>query len=295
MKKFWVNVGKAAAYFGAYLGGQLVVSFTVSLVLSVIVSVSMIQPGGSIDMDAYMEKANAVLGTAMPYILVLSGLFTILIFFIVAKIRKKKFTQSAGLTKFKPLAVAPIIIGGISFNFAISFLMNLIPFPEKWVESYETSINQVLGGGGIIMWLAAVIMAPLVEELTFRGFMYTRLKQGMPKWIAVIVSSLAFGIMHGNLIQGIYTFVFGLSLVYVLERTKSTWACILFHMSFNLVGAVMSSWPVIGEKLDSIWIYIGFTVLTVAMMVWFTIVTKGTKDEETIEKTEEVQTIVEAE
>ena len=287
MKKFWVNVGKAAAYFGAYLGAQVVVSFAVSLVLSVIVSVSMIRPDGSIDMDAYMEKANAAFGEAMPYVLVLSALLTILVFFIVAKIRKKKFAQSAELNKFKPVTVAPIVIGGIAFNFAISFLMNLIPFPEKLVESYENSINQVLGEVGIITWIAAVIMAPIVEELTFRGFMYTRLKQGMPKWIAIIVSSLAFGIVHGNVIQGIYTFVFGLSLVWIYERTKSIWSCILFHMSFNLVGAVMSTWPVVAEKLDSLWIYIGFVVLTVGMAVWFALATKGVKDE--------VKTIAEAE
>ena len=287
MKKFWVNVGKAAAYFGAYLGGQMVVSFIVSFVLGAVVSAKMVMENGTIDMDLYTEQVMGILESAMPYIIVVSGLLTILVFFIVAKIRKKKFTQSAELNKFKPVTVAPIVIGGIAFNFAISFLMNLIPFPEKLIESYENSINQVLGEVGIITWIAAVVMAPIVEELTFRGFMYTRLKQGMPKWIAIIVSSLAFGIVHGNVIQGIYTFVFGVSLVWVYERTKSIWACILFHMSFNLVGAVMSTWPVVGEMLDSTWIYIGFVVLTVGMAVWFALATKGVKDEvKTIAETE---------
>ena len=293
MKKFWVNVGKAAAYFGAYLGAQVVVSVAVSFVISFIISFNMAMENPNVDMDAYMEKANAAFGEAMPYVLVVSALLSVLVFFIVAKIRKKKFTQSAELKKFKPVTVVPIVIGGIAFNFAISFLMGLIPFPEKLVESYENSINQVLGGVGIITWIAAVIMAPIVEELTFRGFMYTRLKQGMPKWIAIIVSSLAFGIVHGNVIQGIYTFVFGLSLVWLYERTKSIWPCILFHMSFNLVGAVMSTWPVVGEKLDNLWIYIGFSVLTVGMAVWFALATKGVKEE--VEVKEEVKTIAEAE
>ena len=293
MKKFWVNVGKAAAYFGAYLGAQVVVSVAVSFVISFIISFNMAMENPNVDMDAYMEKANAAFGEAMPYVLVVSALLSVLVFFIVAKIRKKKFTQSAELKKFKPVTVVPIVIGGIAFNFAISFLMGLIPFPEKLVESYENSINQVLGGVGIITWIAAVIMAPIVEELTFRGFMYTRLKQGMPKWIAIIVSSLAFGIVHGNVIQGIYTFVFGLSLVWIYERAKSIWPCILFHMSFNLVGAVMSTWPVVGEKLDNLWIYIGFSVLTVGMAVWFALATKGVKEE--VEVKEEVKTIAEAE
>lgn len=284
MKKFWVNVGKAAAYFGAYFGGQMVVSFAVSLVLSTIVSISMIQPDGSFDMEAYMDKANAALADAMPYILIGAGILTILIFFIVAKIRKKKFTESASLRKFKPATVAPIVIGGIAFNFAISYLMNLIPFPQTWIDSYEASSTELLGNVSIALWISVVIMAPLVEELTFRGFMYTRLKQGMPKWIAVILTSLVFGIVHGTLIWAIYTFVFSLALIYILERTKSIWACILFHMSFNLVGAVMSTWPEFAEKLDNIWVVIGSLVLTLGAAVWFILVSKNKKDDVVEEK-----------
>lgn len=291
MKKFWVNVGKAAAYFGGYFGGQLVVSFAASFVISMIVSATMVAKNGALDMEAYTEKVMEVFNSAMSLILIIAGLLSILVFFIVAKIRKKKFAESAGLKKFKAVTVAPIIIGGIALNFVLSFLMSAIPFPEKWIESYETSVGQVLTGAGIVMWIAVVIMAPLVEELTFRGFMYTRLKQGMPKWIAVIVSSLAFGIMHGNIIQGLYTFIFGFTLVYVLERTKSTWASIIFHMAFNFVGAVMSTWPTVGEILDNVWVVIVSFVLTIGMAVWFILATKGVKDEET----EEEKTIAEAE
>ena len=285
MKKFWVNVGKAAAYFGAYFGGQMVVSFAVSLVLSTIISITMIQPNGSFDMEAYMDKANAALADAMPYILIGAGILTILIFFIVAKIRKKKFTESASLRKFKPATVAPIVLGGIAFNFAISYLMNLIPFPQTWIDSYEASSNELLGNVSIALWISVVIMAPLVEELTFRGFMYTRLKQGMPKWIAVILTSLVFGIVHGTLIWAIYTFVFSLALIYIFERTKSIWACILFHMSFNLVGAVMSTWPEFAEKLESVWVVIGSLVLTLGAAVWFVLVSKNKKTDATDEKT----------
>ena len=41
----------------------------------------------------------------------------------------------------------------------------------------------------------------------------------------------------------------------------------------------MSTWPVVAEKLDSLWIYIGFVVLTVGMAVWFALATKKVKDE----------------
>ncbi len=285
MKKFWINVGKAAAYFGAYFCSQFAISFAVSLVISVFVSISMIQPDGSFDMDAYMNKANAILGEAMYYILIIAGLLTLLIFWIVSKIRKKKFTQSASLNKLKPATIAPIVIGGIAFNFAISYLMSIIPFPQKWIDSYEASSSQVLGGAGIAMWISVVIMAPLIEELTFRGFVYTRLKQGMAKWIAVIGTSLLFGLVHGTIIWAMYTFVFSLCLIYIFERTNSLWGCILFHMAFNLVGAVMSTWPEFGESIDGLAVMIGSIVVTIAASVWFVLVTKR-KENKLVEEAE---------
>ena len=275
MKNFWVNVGKAAAYFGTYLGGQVVVSFIVSFVLSMIISAKMVMENGTLDMDAYTENVMTALTGAMSYILIFSGILTILAFFIVAKIRKKKFMQTAELNKFKGATVAPIIIGGIAFNFTISYLMNLIPFPESWIESYQASSSEVLGGTGIALWISVVIMAPLVEELAFRGFMYTRLKQGMPKWIAVIITSLIFGIVHGTIIWAIYTFVFSLALIFVFERTKSLWSSILFHMSFNFVGAFMSTWPELAEKLDGTWLMIGSITVFLVAAVWFTLVSRN--------------------
>ena len=280
MKNFWVNVGKAAAYFGAYFCGQVVVSFIVSFVLSMIISTKMVMESGTLDMDAYTENVTNALSGAMSYILIFSGILTILAFFVVAKIRKKKFLQTAQLNKFKGATVAPIIIGGITFNFTISFLMNLVPFPESWIESYQSSSSEVLGGAGIVLWISAVIMAPLVEELTFRCFMYTRLKQAMPTWIAVIITSIVFGLVHGTIIWAIYTFVFSVVLIFIFERTKSLWASILFHMSFNFVGAFMSTWPELAEKLYGTWFMIGYIALFLGAAVLFILVSRNKVKEE---------------
>lgn len=279
MKKFFIGVGKAALYFGAYFGGQLVVSFGINIVLAVIAMLSVMKPDGTYDMNAYMNKFNGMLSDWLYVIMIVSGILTILVFWIVTLIRKKKFMHEASLVKFKPATVAPIVIGGIAFNFFISFCMNLVPFPQSWIDSYEASSSELLGGAGVLMWISVVIMAPLVEELTFRGFMYSRLKTGMAKWIAIIITSLVFGIVHGTIIWAIYTFVFSLALICILERTKSLWGCILFHMAFNLVGATMSTWPEMLDNLNEWVIFITAIVLTVGCSVWFMLLTKKKKSE----------------
>lgn len=274
MKKFFSNLGKALLYFGTYLGAQFAVSFVVSLVISVFVSISMVKPDGSFDMEAYMEKANAAVGAAIYYILIAAGIITLAAFWIVTLIRKKNLMKEVSLVKFNPVAAIPVLFAGIAFNFLISYGLSVIPFPQSWVDSYAAKSGELLGGTGIAMWIALVIMAPLVEEITFRGFVYSRLKNGMAKWIAVILTSLIFGIAHGSIIWLIYTFVFGLVLIYILERGGSLWLSILFHMGFNIVGAALSAYPQIAENWND-WVVLGVTAgVTVVCTLLFVLLTK---------------------
>ena len=166
----------------------------------------------------------------------------------------------------------------MAFNIFISYAMSMIPFPESWIQSYQANSNELLGAVSVSMWISVVIIAPLVEELTFRGFMYTRLKQGMAKWIAILLTSLVFGIVHGTMIWAIYTFVFSLCLLFIFERPNSLWGCILYHMAFNFVGAAMSTWSDVLENINGWVLFIGSTVLTIVTAVWFVLISKNATD-----------------
>lgn len=278
MKRFFKGVGKASLYFLTYLGMQLLVSFGIVKVVDVYAQMTCKREDGTLHLLKYIDKYNSIMSQGLYWAMILSGLLTILVFFIVAKIRKKKFKKSASLNKLNPATIAPIVLGGIAFNFLISFVMNIIPFPESWIDSYATESSQLLGTTGIPMWISVVIMAPIVEELTFRGFMYTRLKQGMNKWIAVILTSLIFGFVHGTIIWAIYTFVFSLCLIFILERTKSLFGAVLFHMSFNLVGAVMSTWPDMFEKMNALVILGASALIYAGATVWFLKISKAIEE-----------------
>lgn len=83
------------------------------------------------------------------------------------------------------------------------------------------------------MFLYAGILAPITEEILFRGLIQrTMLPFG--KRFAIFVSALTFGLFHGNLIQTPYAFVVGLVLGYVAAEYNIVWAMVL-HMINNLV------------------------------------------------------------
>lgn len=89
------------------------------------------------------------------------------------------------------------------------------------------------------MFLYASLLAPITEELLFRGLI---LRSLMPygKKFAVLCSAFLFGIYHGNLAQTPFAFLAGLVLGYVASEYNIIWAMVI-HMVNNLVLADMLS------------------------------------------------------
>jgi hypothetical protein len=84
-----------------------------------------------------------------------------------------------------------------------------------------------------------VIVAPIVEELAFRGLGYSLLRP-LGKWPAILGIGLAFGLWHGLLEALPVLFAFGAALAWLRERTGSIYPCILVHGAFNAIAVVVS-------------------------------------------------------
>lgn len=87
------------------------------------------------------------------------------------------------------------------------------------------------------MFLYGAVLAPITEEILFRGLIQRTLMPYGRKF-AIFCSAFCFGIFHGNLIQAPYAFLVGLVLGYVATEYSIAWAMVL-HMFNNLVIADM--------------------------------------------------------
>jgi hypothetical protein len=92
------------------------------------------------------------------------------------------------------------------------------------------------------MLLYSCIMAPISEELIFRGITLRQFNKCLPFWLANILQALCFGIFHLNLIQGAYAFALALILGYVCKKSSNLCCSMLLHMLFNFWGTVITDY-----------------------------------------------------
>ena len=241
MKTSFKALGKAVAYFAVYLLVQVLVSTVFSTVISARMTMEMMASGEELDVIAMTDVLMAEVMSKAMEMTFIAGLVTLFIFWIVFLIRKKKFIKEVCIRKIPVTGILPIAIMAAAFNVITTVIISFMPWPQEWMDSYVESSSAI--DGSAMAWFTAVLMAPVLEEIVFRGLMYTRLKKGLPAIVAAIITSLAFGIAHGTVIWAIYTFVFSMILIWVFEKFQSLTACIVLHMAYNLSGMALSLIP----------------------------------------------------
>lgn len=90
----------------------------------------------------------------------------------------------------------------------------------------------------LILAGAAVIMAPICEEVCFRGFLYNVLKRHAGPVLAAVTSGLFFGSIHGALPQLLPLTIFGVVQCYAYEKSRSLWLPIAIHCVFNASSVI---------------------------------------------------------
>ena len=133
-------------------------------------------------------------------------------------------------------AVAGCFCLAIGFQCLVHVFLTIWSFvsPEQIIAYNKLMEESGVGELTVFSAIAMVIMAPLGEELVFRGITVEYLRRGGARfWVLNGVQALFFGIAHLNLVQGAYAFFGGLLNGYVLKRYGTLWAPILLQLFIN--------------------------------------------------------------
>jgi membrane protease YdiL (CAAX protease family) len=91
----------------------------------------------------------------------------------------------------------------------------------------------------LVSFVSIVVFAPLIEEFVFRGVIYARLNQKYTVWFAVFVSSLLFGLLHGEVFSAA---LFGALLCYSYQKSGRLIVPIIIHSLNNLTVWLVMAW-----------------------------------------------------
>jgi membrane protease YdiL (CAAX protease family) len=127
---------------------------------------------------------------------------------------------------------------------ALTFL-NQTPEIQPAVQALKES---VVWYDHAMLALVAILMAPLAEEMLFRGILYPAIKQaGYPK-LGLWITSVAFAAVHGHLPSFLSLLLLALMLVWIYEYTQNLLAPIIAHACFNAFNFISG---IFGEQLNA--------------------------------------------
>lgn len=103
------------------------------------------------------------------------------------------------------------------------------------IESAQSSFDvaTMTGLEILALMISVCIVAPIIEEILFRGIVIKELSGCMSPFFAIILQGLFFSIAHFNLVQLLFTVVIGIILGVVYYKTKNLVIAMLVHMFFN--------------------------------------------------------------
>lgn len=133
------------------------------------------------------------------------------------------------------LTILSLIVLGILLQLFISAILKILlsHFPD-FFKSYNEIIDSFKGSKvSILTVISVIIIAPIAEELVFRGVTFSYLQEAMGPRLAIIFQALLFGIYHLDLVQGIYATLTGVILGIICYRFKNILPAIILHIAIN--------------------------------------------------------------
>ena len=172
----------------------------------------------------FLEYISSFLTGKSSVVLLISYALVILTVFVVFAIKKRNVFAYSGMS----YASFGSIFGAATAGIILNILVH-IALPQNTVPDGET--------GSLL--LACALLAPIVEELMFRGILLKMFASSCGIGLSVFLTSVLFSVTHGDIITIAYTFVLGIILAVVRVRSTSLWSSVTLHLAFNITGAIL--------------------------------------------------------
>ena len=265
MKDRVKNIAAGIGYLALFFGVNVLVTFVTEFIYGFKIGQEIAATGGTFDQQAIVQGLMDFITEHTTLMTLVYQLLTLAIIWLIFMIRKKHFCQEVTLVSFDKKSILPILVMGVAVQLFVSYALELLPIPEDILNEYMQASAPILQKQNIVLQIIAVaVVAPIAEEVIFRGLILSRFRKAMPAVLAVILSSALFGLVHGQIIWMIYATGMGILFSVVAIREKSIGASVLLHMAINFSALFVDLIPVKGMVMGML--CAGAFVIIVAML-----------------------------
>ena len=169
-----------------------------------------------------------VAGQSVAYLLILAYMYVL----VTRERRRPDFL--AAIHWNWPSHMAIFVLLGFVLSIGLQALAHFLPIPKELpIDDFFRTPAEAWALG-----ILSITLAPLMEELFFRGFLYPVLARRLGLPIAVVLTALGFAALHGAQLQFswgpvLVIFLVGVVLTVVRAKTNSVAAGVLIHMAYN--------------------------------------------------------------
>jgi len=220
--------------------GQVIVGYGLSLVASIVTLSLILELADYADWDDLPMWGVSLVGLSQQLVLILAVVTSARAFgFSLQKdflLQSKKSDMGRGLCY--GIAAQIIVVPVVTYPFVWIFDIDANRISEPARELSDKATSPI---GIIAIILTVGLLAPIAEELFFRGLLYGSLRkrgdsartQKLIVWISVIVSSAIFSAIHFQLLLFPALFVVGMIFALIYERSQRLAPAIWAHVGFN--------------------------------------------------------------
>lgn len=183
------------------------------------------------------RRAGMIASTGFMDILI----FMLMLNFVMGKYKQgikalgislKGFFRNIGIALYAYVSFLPILAAAFFIVLIAAKLLNYTPPPQPIYELIFEEERTLL----LIAIVAMVsVIGPFIEEVFFRGFLYSALKKRFGIFLGIALSAFLFSLLHTNLLGFIPILALGMFLAYLREKTGSLVPSIIVHVTHNTI------------------------------------------------------------
>lgn len=206
--------------------------------------------------------------------IMISIILTFGILLIIMFAKHKSFKEFFSVNKISAKVIPLMILFGLGMNLFFSGILNLLselPILKETMQNYGEQSIQLMEGNMIFNAIVLALIVPILEEFVFRVLPLNKMVPRISPVIAIILTSVIFGISHGHIVWAIYTFIFGVVLAMIFLKYKSSIANIIIHSVFNFTSVVLAILPIEVESTITTFAVIaviGAAILAIAIPLY---------------------------